>query len=117
MIENNSLSVAQLYYLEEKLENHILNWAVIPYNYDINFNNIGMEYTLLRDSEGFVYLITFQKGDKIEIDIETIKKIDTKAICESDKDYLNDKEEDTTNKNKKTIATIAHGGAFVAIVV
>ena len=66
VIENNSLSVSQLYYLEEKLENHILNWALIPYNYDINLNNIGMEYALLRDSEGSVYLITFQKGEKIE---------------------------------------------------
>ena len=36
VIENNSLSVAQLFYLEDKLENHIINWAVIPYNYDIN---------------------------------------------------------------------------------
>ena len=66
VIENNSLSVAQLYYLEDKLEHHVLNWAVIPYNYDINFNNIGMEYTLLRDADGYVYLITFQSGDKIE---------------------------------------------------
>ena len=66
VIENNSLSVAQLFYLEDKLENHIINWAVIPYNYDINLNNIGMEYSLIRDADGLVYLITFQKGDKIE---------------------------------------------------
>ena len=66
VIENNSLSVAQLFYLEDKLENHIINWAVIPYNYDINLNNIGMEYSLIRDADGLVYLITFQKGEKIE---------------------------------------------------
>ena len=47
-----------------------------------------------------------KKGDKIEIDIETIKKIDTKAICESEKDYLNDKDEDTKNKNKNAMLSL-----------
>ena len=74
--------------------------------YKLTEESISFNGKTLHRIEALKDFADVKKGDKIEIDIETIKKIDTKAICESDKDYLNDKEEDTTNKNKNALLSL-----------
>lgn len=61
------MDIQQVYALQNAIGYYINDLVIVPYWYDIEFANIRIDFDLVRDSTGKVYLVTYQKGDGITI--------------------------------------------------
>lgn len=65
-IINNTLSIEQLVYLQNKISYLISNVDIIEYWYDIDFPQIKGDYMILKDSNNKLYLLSYLKGNFIK---------------------------------------------------
>jgi hypothetical protein len=65
-IENCSLNLDQLTYLEKEISHLMDNVTVIEYGQDIDFSQIKSDYMLISDSENRLYLVNYLRGSFIK---------------------------------------------------
>lgn len=65
-IENCSLNLEQLTYLEKHISYLMDNVHVVEYGNDIDFTQIKSDYMLIKDSENKLYLVSYLRGSFIK---------------------------------------------------
>jgi hypothetical protein len=65
-IENSSLSLEQLTYLEQEISYLMDKVDVVEYDHDIDFTKIKSDYMLILDSEKKLYLVSYLRGSFIK---------------------------------------------------
>jgi hypothetical protein len=66
MIPTEKLCESQVKILEDIIGNYIFNTYIIPYDLDINFNDIQRNYIMICDTERMVYIIAYDLGEGLD---------------------------------------------------